>query len=178
MDFHARQYDPQLGRFLGVDPLAASGGQDRFSPYAAMGNTPESMVDPNGLVPRNGYIDNSTPMFRGDNPMDNPMQMTRAVDEGGYNGGVNVGDGSFSDQMWGGGYAYILQKAAEERAKENTAAKTQGEEQTQGEGSIVSNLAGEKKTPTGPFNETEEHGDIPQTKAWDLDGNGKLDPDE
>ncbi len=48
MDFHARQYDPQIGRFLGVDPLAASGGQDRFSPYAAMGNAPESMVDPNG----------------------------------------------------------------------------------------------------------------------------------
>lgn len=48
MDFHARQYDPQLGRFLGVDPLAASGGQDMYSPYAAMGNAPESMIDPNG----------------------------------------------------------------------------------------------------------------------------------
>jgi RHS repeat-associated protein len=50
MDFNARQYDPQLGRFLGVDPLAASGGQDMFSPYAAMGNAPESMVDPNGTL--------------------------------------------------------------------------------------------------------------------------------
>ena len=35
MDFHARQYDPQLGGFLGVDPLATSGGQDMISPYAA-----------------------------------------------------------------------------------------------------------------------------------------------
>lgn len=50
MDFHARSYDPQIGRFLGVDPLAAARGQDRFSPYAAMGNQPESMVDPQGTM--------------------------------------------------------------------------------------------------------------------------------
>ncbi len=57
MDFNARQYDPQIGRFLGVDPLAVRGGQDMFSPYAAMGNAPESMVDPNGMQYRspNGY---------------------------------------------------------------------------------------------------------------------------
>ncbi|WP_029274580.1 RHS repeat-associated core domain-containing protein [Pedobacter borealis] len=48
MDFHARQYDPQIGRFLGVDPFGSMGGQDLYSPYAAMGNAPESMVDPNG----------------------------------------------------------------------------------------------------------------------------------
>lgn len=51
MDFQNRQYDPQLGRFLSIDPLAAFGGQDMVSPYAAMGNTPESNVDPNGLIP-------------------------------------------------------------------------------------------------------------------------------
>ena len=40
-----------------MDPLATSGGQDMFSPYAAMGNAPESMVDPNGTQYRspNGY---------------------------------------------------------------------------------------------------------------------------
>lgn len=42
-DFHARQYDASLGRFLGVDP------QGQFaSPYAGMGNNPVLMVDPNG----------------------------------------------------------------------------------------------------------------------------------
>lgn len=50
MDFNARQYDPQLGRFLQIDPLANTSGQDMFSPFSAMGNMPESMVDPNGTV--------------------------------------------------------------------------------------------------------------------------------
>ncbi|WP_317124964.1 RHS repeat-associated core domain-containing protein, partial [Taibaiella helva] len=50
MDFNARQYDPQIGRFLAVDPLADEEGQQVFSPYAAMGNAPESMVDPNGTM--------------------------------------------------------------------------------------------------------------------------------
>lgn len=47
MDFHNRQYDPQLGRFLSVDPLAAN--TVRFSPYTGMNNNPVSVVDPLGL---------------------------------------------------------------------------------------------------------------------------------
>lgn len=53
MDFNFRQYDPQIGRFLSVDPLADYYGQDRYSPYAAMGNQPESTIDPNGLLQTN-----------------------------------------------------------------------------------------------------------------------------
>ncbi len=42
-DFHARLYDPALGRFLGVDP------QNQFaSPYTGMGNNPVMGVDPDG----------------------------------------------------------------------------------------------------------------------------------
>ncbi len=92
MDFHNRQYDPQIGRFMSIDPLAHSGGQERLSPYAAMGNNPVSMVDPLGLqyigaqgtpvssvgpmeyirmmfptigkwLPGNGVLDNSTATF-------------------------------------------------------------------------------------------------------------------
>ncbi|SKA32721.1 RHS repeat-associated core domain-containing protein [Chitinophaga eiseniae] len=47
MDFNNRQYDPQIGRFLSVDPLAPE--TDAFSPYAAMNNNPASLIDPNGL---------------------------------------------------------------------------------------------------------------------------------
>jgi len=56
MDFQARQYDPQLGRFLGIDPLAYSGGQQMYSPYAAMGNAPGEMIDPNGEMAKNEYL--------------------------------------------------------------------------------------------------------------------------
>jgi RHS repeat-associated protein len=47
MDFHNRQYDPQLGRFLSIDPLAAA--TVSLSPYTGMNNDPVSMVDPLGL---------------------------------------------------------------------------------------------------------------------------------
>jgi hypothetical protein len=35
-------------RFLSIDPLADGQGQQIWSPYSAMGNAPESMIDPNG----------------------------------------------------------------------------------------------------------------------------------
>jgi len=42
-DFHARLYDPQLGRWFAHDPA------EQFSnPYLAMGNNPVSYVDPDG----------------------------------------------------------------------------------------------------------------------------------
>ncbi|RQO30391.1 hypothetical protein DBR32_12540 [Taibaiella sp. KBW10] len=49
MDFNNRQYDPQLGRFLSVDPMADAGGQQVLSPYHAMGCNPVTTVDPMGL---------------------------------------------------------------------------------------------------------------------------------
>lgn len=60
MDFHNRQYDPQLGRFLSIDPLAAA--TVTVSPYAAMDNNPVSMVDPLGLSPRDpNHMEANTP---------------------------------------------------------------------------------------------------------------------
>lgn len=50
MDFHNRQYDPQLGRFLSLDPLADVGGQQVLSPYHAMGCNPVTMTDPLGML--------------------------------------------------------------------------------------------------------------------------------
>ncbi|WP_317124962.1 RHS repeat-associated core domain-containing protein, partial [Taibaiella helva] len=65
MDFQARQYDPQIGRFLAVDPLADAGGQQVWSPYAAMGNAPESQVDPNGAQPSYFNVTNFLPQIPG-----------------------------------------------------------------------------------------------------------------
>jgi len=44
-DFEARQFDPQIGRWHVVDPVAQTA-----SPYAAMGNNPVSNIDPNGCA--------------------------------------------------------------------------------------------------------------------------------
>ncbi len=43
-DFHARQYDPVLGRWHVPDPV-----MQHASPYLAMGNNPMMFVDPFGL---------------------------------------------------------------------------------------------------------------------------------
>jgi RHS repeat-associated protein len=140
MDFNARQYDPQLGRFLGVDPLAASGGQDMFSPYAAMGNAPESMVDPNGTLAT----------YSSDGVRNDELS-TYAKDyvaEGGERGTGNFGNGNggWSDRIWGGGMSQVMANAAAvaEKAK-NDAEKTTGESKTQGDGKTVSNLGSNAK---------------------------------
>ena len=44
-DFHARQYDPLLGRFTSLDPM-----NQYASGYIGMGNNPVNMVDPDGQL--------------------------------------------------------------------------------------------------------------------------------
>lgn len=46
-DFHARQYDPLIGRFNSVDPV----DNYMLSSYAAMANNPTSFIDPDGRNP-------------------------------------------------------------------------------------------------------------------------------
>jgi RHS repeat-associated protein len=47
--FEARLYDPSLGRWTGVDPMAATQGYE-YSPYAYCGGNPISNVDPDGRI--------------------------------------------------------------------------------------------------------------------------------
>ena len=49
LDFHARQYDPLLGRFHSSDPMAMAVAG--MSPYAGMVGNPVSYVDPDGRLP-------------------------------------------------------------------------------------------------------------------------------
>jgi RHS repeat-associated protein len=46
-DYSARMYDPALGRFTTVDPLA--GKYDSYSPYHFCGNNPILLIDGNGM---------------------------------------------------------------------------------------------------------------------------------
>ncbi len=45
-DFHARQHDPQIGRFLQIDPMADS--YFKFTPYNYVANNPINGIDPDG----------------------------------------------------------------------------------------------------------------------------------
>jgi uncharacterized protein RhaS with RHS repeats len=45
--FGARYYDSELGRFLGVDPLASKIPWQ--SPYCSFGNNPINVIDPTGM---------------------------------------------------------------------------------------------------------------------------------
>ncbi|MEC3880222.1 RHS repeat-associated core domain-containing protein [Parapedobacter sp. 10938] len=47
-DLMAREYDPQLGRFTAVDPLADANKNITISPYAAMADNPISYTDQDG----------------------------------------------------------------------------------------------------------------------------------
>ncbi len=48
-DFGARHYDPILGRWTSIDPMA--GKNHSFSPYNYVENNPMNMIDPDGMDP-------------------------------------------------------------------------------------------------------------------------------
>jgi RHS repeat-associated protein len=50
-DFNARTYDPQIGRFVQIDPTPSDGGQESLTPYHFSGNNPSTFNDPNGKCP-------------------------------------------------------------------------------------------------------------------------------
>jgi RHS repeat-associated protein len=62
----ARNYDPQLGRFLAVDPLADQENQEGLTPYHFVSNNPVGANDPNGTCEgcRN-FVESTVDFFSG-----------------------------------------------------------------------------------------------------------------
>ncbi len=56
-DFNYRMYDPAIGRFWQIDPLADQINQIDKSPFAFAWNNPITLSDPSGLAPENIGVD-------------------------------------------------------------------------------------------------------------------------
>ncbi len=59
-DFGARNYDPALGRWINIDPLADHPKQFGFSPYTYAANNPIFFIDPDGRLFDDYGLDEAT----------------------------------------------------------------------------------------------------------------------
>ena len=123
-DFHARMYDPTLGRWLVPDPA-----NQHFSLYLAMGNRPIQSIDPDGMWAidpndiRMNYTGSVNSVYINDLP--DQIYVNSALNPNSYTwmGGYNAnGTSFFSDKFYTGSFRdnYYALRAELERNSINT----------------------------------------------------------
>ena len=97
-DFHARQYDPQIGRFWGIDPM------DQFpSGYTGMGNDPGNQIDPTGCQTTGGGGPRVDYNVDRNNPFNDGTYSTRGYNTCFRTRSSEYNDDVFDDEGGGGG---------------------------------------------------------------------------